>query len=81
MTVTRYDEATTPIDKFSIDPITGYLHVKNVPITIEGVRRYRKGNGQTLQEAKTPEELFSPATVGILHVCGGIAILGFLKKS
>lgn len=63
MTVTRYDEATTPIDKFSIDPITGYLHVKNVPITIEGVRRYRKGNGQTLQEAKTPEELFSPATV------------------
>ena len=63
MTVARYDDTTTPIDKFSIDPITGYLIVRNVPITIEGVRRYKRGNGQILNEAKTSEELFSQATV------------------
>nr|DAX91873.1 MAG TPA: protein of unknown function (DUF2213) [Caudoviricetes sp.] len=58
----RY-ETTTPIDKFTIDPITGFLHVKNVPITCEGVRPYRQFDGQRIQEAKTPEELFSAATV------------------
>lgn len=62
MGVIRY-ETTTPIDKFTIDPITGFLHVKNVPITCEGVRPYRQFDGQRIQEAKTPEELFSAATV------------------
>lgn len=62
MDVARFSKPT-PFDKFTIDPITGFLHIKNVPITIEGVRPYRRADGKQIEEAKTPEELFSKETV------------------
>lgn len=60
----RWDNSTTaPINKFTIDPQSGFLRIKNVPITCTGVRRYRTQDGREVMEAKTPSELLSQATV------------------
>lgn len=63
MGVARYDFGQSHIDKFKIDPQNGFLIVRDVPITLIGVRKYRNPDGTTVREAKTPEELLSKATV------------------
>lgn len=57
----EYDSDTS-LDKFHIDPQTGYLRVKDVPITCSGVRKYSL-DGKITNVAKVPDEIFSPITV------------------
>lgn len=57
----EYDSDTS-LDKFHIDPQTGYLRVKDVPITCSGVRKYSL-DGKITNVAKVPDEIFSPVTV------------------
>lgn len=59
--LTRYDSA--PINKLSVDPQTGYLHAKNVPIARVGVFPYRTASGKIAMEAKLPQELLNDSTV------------------
>ncbi|WP_304401999.1 DUF2213 domain-containing protein [Lactobacillus intestinalis] len=57
----RYDSA--PIKKLSVDPQTGYLHAKNVPIARIGVFPYKTADGQIAMEAKLPQDLLNDSTV------------------
>lgn len=57
----RYD--TAPINKIEIDPDSGFLNAKDVPIARVGVFPYRKSDGSTDMEAKLPQYLLSDSTV------------------
>lgn len=57
----RYD--TAQINKIEIDPESGFLNIKNVPIAKVGVFPYLRADGSTVMEAKLPNELLSPSTV------------------
>lgn len=57
----EFDHDST-LDKFHVDPQTGYLRVKNVPITCSGVRQYYL-NSKIMDVAKVPSEIFSPDTI------------------
>lgn len=57
----RYD--TAPINKIEVDPDSGFLNAKDVPIARVGVFPYRKSDGSTDMEAKLPQYLLSDSTV------------------
>lgn len=60
MTV-RYD--SVPIKRLYLDPNTGFLNARNVPIARVGVFPYIRKDGAVVKEAKLPEDLLSDATV------------------
>lgn len=57
----RFD--TAQINKVEVDPESGFLFIRNVPIAKVGVFPYLKADGSTVMEAKLPNELLSPSTV------------------
>lgn len=57
----RFD--TAQIDGLTIDPDTGFMHAKDVPIARVGVFPYRKQDGDIAFEAKLPQYLLSDSTV------------------
>lgn len=57
----RYD--TAPINKIEVDPDSGFLNAKDVPIARVGVFPYRKSDGSIDMEAKLPQYLLSDGTV------------------
>lgn len=57
----RYD--TAPINKIEVDPDSGFLNAKDVPIARVGVFPYRKSDGSIDMEAKLPQYLLSDDTV------------------
>ena len=61
MTLTRYDAA--PISSIHLDPQTGFLYAKNVPIARTGVFPYLKSDGAVSWEAKLPTELLADSTI------------------
>lgn len=61
MLTQRFD--TVQIREPVVDKMTGFLHVKRVPIAQVMVQPYIKNDGSIDHEAKLPEELLSDATV------------------
>ena len=59
--ITRYDSST--VSAITKDPITGYIHARNVPIARTGVFKYVKPDGSIHKEAKLPEDILSDSTV------------------
>lgn len=59
--ITRYDSST--VSAITKDPITGYIHARNVPIARAGVFKYLKPDGTVRHEAKLPEDILSDSTV------------------
>lgn len=59
--ITRYDTAT--VAGMATDPITGFIHARNVPIARTGVFKYVKSDGSIHKEAKLPEDILSDSTV------------------
>lgn len=59
--ITRYDTAT--VAGMTTDPITGFIHARNVPIARTGVFKYVKPDGSIHKEAKLPEDILSDSTV------------------
>lgn len=59
--ITRYDSAT--VSGITKDPITGYIHARNVPIARAGVFKYLKPDNSIRYEAKLPEDILSDSTV------------------
>lgn len=59
--ITRYDSST--VSAITKDPITGYIHARNVPIARAGVFKYMKPDGTVRHEAKLPEDILSDSTV------------------
>lgn len=59
--ITRYDSST--VSAITKDPITGYIHARNVPIARAGVFKYLKPDGTVHYEAKLPEDILSDSTV------------------
>lgn len=58
----RYD--TAQINSLSVDPQTGFLHAKDVPIARVGVFDYRRPDDSWTKEAKLPDDLLNDSTVG-----------------
>ena len=59
--ITRYDSST--VSAITKDPITGYIHARNVPIARAGVFKYLKPDGTVHYEAKLPEDILSDSAV------------------
>ena len=59
--ITRYDSST--VSGITKDPITGYIHARNVPIARAGVFKYLKPDGTVHYEAKLPEDILSDSAV------------------
>lgn len=57
----RYDSVA--VNKLFIDPLTGFLNAKDVPIARVGVFPYVRKDGAVAMEAKLPDDLLSDETV------------------